>query len=129
MIRNSSLSSSESKDKKHQKKSKLTKDKQRKKSAPQASANSDDTSKQNKKEDKSKNDKKEQDDKNNQDNLSGYVTPPLLEGMIKCVVSSTEEFNQKPINKKDSQTTEQTPPSFPDMEMFAQRNVVGEKVL
>ncbi|KAA6361608.1 MAG: hypothetical protein EZS28_042865 [Streblomastix strix] len=125
----SSSSSSESKDKKHQKKQKLTKDKQRKKYAPQTSANSDETIKQNKKEDKSKIDKKEQDDKNNQDNLSGDVTPPLLEAMIKCIASSTEEFNPKPINKEDSQTMEQTLLSFPDMEMFAQHCQVGEKVL
>ncbi|KAA6365084.1 MAG: hypothetical protein EZS28_039389, partial [Streblomastix strix] len=47
--------------------------------------------------------------------------------MIKCVVSSTEELNPIPTNQEDSQIMEQTPPSFPDMEMFAKRNVVGEK--
>ncbi|KAA6392799.1 MAG: hypothetical protein EZS28_011671, partial [Streblomastix strix] len=40
-----------------------------------------------------------------------------------------EEFNPKPINKEGSQTKEQTPPSFPDMEMFAYHCQVGEKVL
>ncbi|KAA6396024.1 MAG: hypothetical protein EZS28_008443 [Streblomastix strix] len=125
----SSSSFSDTKNKRHQKKSKHTKDKQRKKSAPRSSASSDEATKQNKKENKLKVDSKEQNQKINQDKQSADSIPPLIEGMVQCEVTGSEESNLKHRNKEGSLATEETPPSFEHMDKFAQRDLSGEKVL